>query len=154
VQDAYFSGLPDEAGFLLSIAGWGWHAETGLHILRLIVAGVLDRFPKLQMIIGHMGEGLPYALARSSGVLSMVRKQQRRVADVFRAQVQVTTSGYFTRPPFECARTVLGIDRLMYSVDYPFSPNTRGKEFLDSLELSDEELAKLTHGNAQRLLKL
>jgi predicted TIM-barrel fold metal-dependent hydrolase len=154
VRDAYFSGLPGDAGFLLSIAGWGWHAETGLHILRLIVAGVLDRFPKLQMIIGHMGEGLPYALARSSGVLSMARKQQRSVADVFREQVHVTTSGYFTRPPFECCRAVVGLARMMYSVDYPFSPNTKGKEFLASLQLSEDERVALVGGNAEELLRL
>ena len=69
VRQAYFSGLPGELGFLLSIAGWGWHAETGLHTLRLIVSGLFDRFRTLQLIIGHMGEGLPYALARSSGCL-------------------------------------------------------------------------------------
>ncbi len=63
VQKAYFSGLPGELGHLLSIAGWGWHAETGLHVLRLIVSGLFARLPELQLIIGHMGEGLPYALA-------------------------------------------------------------------------------------------
>ena len=155
VKEAYFSGLPGEAGNLLSIAGWGWHAETGLHILRLIVAGVLERFPRLQIIIGHMGEGVPYALARSNAVLSPVTKDHKRnVAETFLAQVHVTTSGYFTRPPFECARQVIGLERLMYSVDYPFSPNTRGKEFLSGLELSEEEMAALTHTNAERLLKL
>jgi predicted TIM-barrel fold metal-dependent hydrolase len=155
VKEAYYTGLPGEAGFLLSIAGWGWHAENGLHILRLIVAGVLDRFPNLQMIIGHMGEGVPYALARSNSVLTPVsRHLKRSVAETLLDQVNVTTSGYFTRPPFECARQVVGLERLMYSVDYPFSANTRGQEFLGLLELTDEEMAALTHGNAQRVLKL
>ena len=155
VKSVYFSGLSGEAGHLLSIAGWGWHAENGLHLLRLIVSGTLDRFPKLQIIVGHMGEGVPYALARSSGVLSGANKNLKRsVAETFIDQVWVTTSGYFTRPPFECARAVVGMDRLMYSVDYPFSANTRGKEFLASVELSDEDMAKLTHGNAGRVLKV
>ncbi len=155
VKEAYYSGLPGDAGYLLSIAGWGWHAENGLHILRLIVAGVLDRFPKLQIIIGHMGEGVPYALARSSNVLTPAAKHLKRsVAETFLAQVHVTTSGYFTRPPFECARQVVGLDRLMYSVDYPFSPNTRGKEFLASLQLEEHEMTKLTCTNAERVLKL
>ena len=70
VQQAYFSGLPDPLGYMLSIAGWGWHAETGLHTLRLITSGLFDRLPSLQLIIGHMGEFLPYALARSSNVLT------------------------------------------------------------------------------------
>jgi predicted TIM-barrel fold metal-dependent hydrolase len=154
VQDAYYSGM-GEAGFLLSIAGWGWHAENGLHILRLIVAGIFDRFPKLQVIIGHMGEGVPYALARSSAVLTPAAKHlERGVAETFLEQVHVTTSGYFTRPPFDCCLAVVGLDRMMYSVDYPFSANTRGKDFLASLNLSDGEMAKLTHGNARRLLGL
>jgi predicted TIM-barrel fold metal-dependent hydrolase len=155
VQEAYYSGLPGEIGHLLSIAGWGWHAETGLHVLRLIAAGVLDRFPDLQIIIGHMGEGLPYALARSSGVLSRELKHlPLSVAQYFHRNFHVTTSGYFTRPPFACALEVVGIDRLLYSVDYPFSPNTKGRDFLNSLDLTDDAMAKLTHGNAEALLRL
>ena len=155
VKAAYFSGLPAEAGFLLSMAGWGWHAENGLHALRLIVSGLFDRLPRLQMILGHMGEGVPYALARSSNVLSMVMKHfPLSVAEYFQRNFHVTTSGYFTPAPFECALKVVGIDRLMYSVDYPFSPNTRGREFLDRLSLSPEDRDKLTHANAERLLKV
>jgi predicted TIM-barrel fold metal-dependent hydrolase len=155
VKDAYFSGLPVEAAHLLSIAGWGWHAENGLHTLRLIVSGLFDRFPELQIVIGHMGEGVPYALARSSNVLGAATKHlQRSVAEYFHHNFHVTTSGYFTLPPFQCALEVVGIDRLMYSVDYPFSPNTRGRDFLNALNLPDTDYAKLTHGNAEALFKL
>jgi hypothetical protein len=159
VQKAYYSDLPGETGMLLSIAGWGWHAELGLHLLRLIVAGVFDRLPNLQVIIGHMGEGVPYALARSNGILSAAAKNLKRsVTETILDQVHVTTSGYFTRPPFDCARQVLGLDHLMYSVDYPFSPNTRGRDFLATLQsepaLTPTELEALTHGNAERLLRL
>ena len=155
VQQAYFSGLPGEAGHLLSIAGWGWHAENGLHTLRLIVAGVLDKFPNLQIIIGHMGEGVPYALARSSAVLSGAMKHlPLTVADYFHRNFHVTTSGYFTKPPFQCALEVVGIERMMYSIDYPFSPNTKGRDFLATLDLGEEDMARLTHGNAEALLKL
>ncbi|WP_263358487.1 amidohydrolase family protein [Acidicapsa ligni] len=155
VRQAYFSGLPGELGYFLSIAGWGWHAETGLHTLRLIVSGLFDKLPELQLIIGHMGEGLPYALARSSGVLSHVAPDlQRPVADYFKSNIHLTTSGYFSQPPLRCALDVVGIDRLMFSVDYPFSPNTRGRAYLESLSemLSSEDLAKLAHGNVDRLL--
>jgi predicted TIM-barrel fold metal-dependent hydrolase len=157
VREVYYSGLPGEVGMLLSIAGWGWHAETGLHTLRLIVSGLFDRFPDLQLIIGHMGEGLPYAMARSSGILSRAMPQLRQpVADYFRTNIQITTSGYFTQPPLRCALEVLGIDRILLSVDYPFSPNTNGRAFLNSLagSLSTEELAKLSHENAESVLKL
>jgi predicted TIM-barrel fold metal-dependent hydrolase len=154
VKEAYYSGLPGEAGMLLSIAGWGWHAEMGLHLLRLIVSGVLDRLPSLQVIVGHMGEGVPYALARTNGVLSQVTKGRRGVAEVMKDQVWVTTSGYFSRPPFECCREVIGLEKMMYSVDYPFSANTRGRDFLAGLELSESEMASLVHGNAERVLGL
>lgn len=154
IADLYFSGLPGELGHLLSIAGWGWHAETGLHILRLIVSGLLERLPSLRIIVGHMGEGVPYALARCSAVLSMAAGLGRSVAEIFEQQFYVTTSGYFTPPPFVCARTVLGLDRLMYSVDYPFSPITRGAQFLRSLELPPAEEAALRGEHAAAVLGL
>jgi uncharacterized protein len=157
VREAYYSGLPGEVGMLLSIAGWGWHAETGLHTLRLIVSGLFDRLPDLQLIIGHMGEGLPYALARSSSVLSRATPDLRQpVSEYFQSNIHVTTSGYFTQPPLRCALDVIGIDRVMFSVDYPFSPNTSGRAFLDSLAgiLSPEDHAKLTHVNAEKVLRL
>jgi uncharacterized protein len=156
VKEAYFSGLPGELGMLLSIAGWGWHAETGLHTLRLIVSGLFDKVPGLQLVIGHMGEGLPFALARSSGILSGPAKLQRPVAEYFRTNIHLTTSGYFTLPPLECALEVVGIERMMYSVDYPFSPNTKGREFLETVKgvLSAEDFESLVGGNAERVLKI
>jgi uncharacterized protein len=157
VSETYYSGLSGDLGFFLSIAGWGWHAETGLHTLRLIVSGLFDRLPGLQLIIGHMGEGLPYALARSAGILSHAALQLRRpVADYFQSNIHCTTSGYFTVPPLRCALEVIGIDRLLFSVDYPYSPNTRGRTFLDSLAefLDAEDFEKLTYGNAAHLLGL
>ena len=156
VQKAYFSGLPGQLGQLLSIAGWGWHAETGLHLLRLIVSGMFERLPKLQVIVGHMGEGVPYALARSSGILSPAAKLPHTVAEYLKRNVSITTSGYFTAEPFRCAREVVGLDRLMFSVDYPFSPNTRGRSFLTAIaqEMSEDEMQQLTHGNAERLFRV
>ena len=156
VQKAYYSGLPGDLGQLLSIAGWGWHAETALHTLRLIVSGVFDRFPGLQLIIGHMGEGLPFALARSSAVLSRAATLRQPVAEYFKTNIHLTTSGYFTQPPLRCALDVVGIDHMMFSVDYPFSPNTHGRKYLDELAamLSPEELASFTHENAEKLMKL
>ena len=156
VMRTYYLGLPEAVGRMLSVAGWGWHAETGLHTLRLICSGVFDRLPKLQVVIGHMGEGLPYAMARSSGMLSDAARLPQSVADYFQTNVWVTTSGYFSLPPFECALAVLGIDRLMYSVDYPFSPNTRGKSFVEAAATIHDEsdMRKLTHENAMRVLRL
>jgi predicted TIM-barrel fold metal-dependent hydrolase len=156
VKAAYFSGLPGELGNMLSIAGWGWHAETGLHTLRLIVSGLFDKVPGLQLVIGHMGEGLPYALARSSGILSGPARLRQTVAEYFKTNIHLTTSGYFTLSPLKCALEVVGIERLMYSVDYPFSPNTHGREFLEKAAglLSAEDMEKLAGGNAEKVLKI
>jgi predicted TIM-barrel fold metal-dependent hydrolase len=156
VREVYFSGLPGELGPMLSIAGWGWHSETALHTLRLIVSGLFDEVPGLQLIIGHMGEGLPFALARSSGMLSGAAKLKQMVADYFKTNIHLTTSGYFTLPPLECALEVVGIERLMYSVDYPFSANTKGRDFLEKVAgvLSVEEMEMLVGGNAAKVLRL
>jgi predicted TIM-barrel fold metal-dependent hydrolase len=157
VRQAYFSGMEPVAAQLLSIAGWQWHAETALHTLRLILSGLFDRLHHLQLIIGHMGEGLPYALDRSSGILTPAARQLRQpVADYFKTNIHLTTSGYFTLPPLRCALDVVGLERIMFSVDYPFSTTTCGREFLDAAAklLSPVELDRLTHLNAERLLKL
>ena len=156
VFETYFSGLPAGVGHMLSIAGWGWHAETALHTLRLIASGIFDRFPTLQLIIGHMGEMLPMALARTSLGLSHVAKLRQPVAEYFQSNIHLTTSGYFTQPPLQCALDVVGIDRLMFSVDYPFSATTKGSDYLTELEkvLNVDDMKKLTHRNAEALLKL
>jgi hypothetical protein len=103
-----------------------------------------------------MGEMLPMALARTSKALSRVAKLRQPVADYFQSNIHLTTSGYFTQPPLRCALDVVGIDRIMFSIDYPFSPTTNGRDYLVELQnsVSPEDLAKLTHQNAEALLKL
>jgi hypothetical protein len=155
VFEAYFSNLPGRTGEALAGAAWGWHAETGLHALRLVLGGVFDRFPRLTVVIGHMGENIPFSLARADSVLSpMATHLKRRVAEYFHEHFYVTTSAYFTLPPFQCALGVFGIDRLLFSVDYPFSDNLDGRRFLDNVPLSPHDLEKLAHGNAEQLLGL
>jgi predicted TIM-barrel fold metal-dependent hydrolase len=155
VMDAYFSDLPGQLGFLLSTAGWGWHVETGLHSLRLIISGLFDRFPKLKIIIGHMGENLPFSVARAQAVFARGALDLKRpLGEYFQDNFYLTTSGYFTTPPFLCMLQVVGADRILFSVDYPFSPNTVGRKFLDSLAISYEDMEKIAHRNAEKLLKL
>lgn len=155
VRETYYRDLPTEAGFYLSIAGWGWHVDTGMHCLRLILSGVFDRYPKLNVILGHLGEGIPFFLARSDNVLTPRTKGlKRRISEYFRENVFLTTSGFFSVPPFLCALEVVGADRIMFSVDHPFSPMPVGRAFLDGLPISPYDLAKIAHGNAERVLKL
>ncbi len=155
VLDAYYQGLDAQVSATLATSGWGWHAETGLHVLRMILGGVFDRFPGLQMIIGHMGENLPFSLARADERLTPVATGlKRRVGDYFRDHFYVTTSGYFTDPPLLCTLMVLGADRILFSVDYPFASNGRGRAFLDGAPISEADREKIAHGNAERLLGL
>jgi len=156
VQEAYYSGLPKHSGMLLSVAGWGWHSETAIHTLRLIVAGVFDRYPKFKLIIGHMGEMLPMMMARCDNAFKpgQAGVNQRTISQTLKDQVYITTSGLFTKPPLTIAIETFGIDNIMFSVDYPFSTNEQGKQYLDSLDLPQEDMEKLTHGNADKILKM
>jgi uncharacterized protein len=155
VREAYYGGLPGLSGFRLATAAWGWHSETAIHVLRLVVSGTLDRHPKLKLIIGHMGEGLAAMLVRSNNILAGETKHlSRSVAQTILDQVWVTTSGLFTEPPLDVLLDVFGIDRVMFSIDYPYSTNRTGRDFLDKLEMPAADFEKFTHGNADRLLKL
>ena len=155
VRQAYYADLPDGADRVLSTAGWGWHQETAIHVLRMVFAGTLDKHPKLKLIIGHMGEMLPVMLVRidetsAADIEHLKRSPSRQILE----QVWITNSGIFSQPPFIAALQTFGIDRIMFSVDYPYAPNAKGREFLDGVSLAPSDMAKLTHGNADALLKL
>ncbi len=155
VRQAYYLNLPEGTDRVLETAGWGWHSETAIHLLRLVASGALDRHPKLKVIIGHMGEMLPVMLARIDEVIALdIEHLTRPISRTIREQVWITTSGVFTEPPFLAALLTFGIDRIMFSVDYPYAPNAHGRAFLDGLSLAPADIAKLTHGNADALLKL
>jgi hypothetical protein len=155
VHDAYFRGFEPTVEWSLSSGAWGWHAETGLHILRLILAGVFDRFAQLQVIVGHMGEMLPFMIARIDGILAPSRSGlERPVSDYLRGNLHITTSGIFTLPPLLCALMVLGVERIMFSVDYPYSSNEAGTTFLAAAAISPADKELIAHRNAERLLGL
>ncbi len=158
VADIYYSGLPNHTGIAEALAcyGWGWHSETALHVLRLLYAGIFDQYPKLNLIIGHMGEMLPMMMARSERAFKPGNggANQRTLTETFHQQVHITTSGFFTQPPLKIALDTFGIDNIMFSIDYPFSTNEMGIAFLNATELPEEQMAKLAHRNADKLLKL
>jgi predicted TIM-barrel fold metal-dependent hydrolase len=155
VRKAYYEGFAPQISFGLATFAWGWHYETALHVMRLAVSGTFDRYPRLKWIIGHMGEGLPAMLARCEHQFaSDLSYLARPLAQTITDQVYVTTSGLFTNPPFMAALATFGIDRLMFAIDYPYAANALGRNFLDNLPLPPADIAKLAHGNADRLLKL
>ena len=155
VRQAYYSDLPPGAARVLQSAAWGWHSETAIHVLRLVMAGTLDRHPRLKLIIGHMGEMLPMMLQRIYEVSAVDTDHlSRPVSRAILDQVWLTTSGIFSEPPLLAALLTFGIDRIMFSVDYPYSPNSKGRDFLGRLSLAPADMAKFTHRNADALLKL
>ena len=155
VRDAYYTGFAPAVSWFLSAAAWGWHAETGLHVLRIVLAGVFDRHPQLRLVVGHMGEMLPFMLARIDDNLPpRVTGLERLPSEDILSHVHVTTSGLFTLPPLLCTLMVFGAERLMFSVDWPYAPNEPGRRLLESAPVSPGDLERIAHGNAERLLGL
>ncbi|HVB75035.1 MAG TPA: amidohydrolase family protein [Ktedonobacteraceae bacterium] len=155
VREAYYAGFDAQVSYTLATSGWGWHSEVAIHALRLILAGVFDRLPTLQIIIGHMGEMFPFMYARIDNVLTpTARYLQRRVPEYFLHNFYFTTSGFFTDPPLLLTMQIMGSDRIIFSVDYPYSTNEKGREFLENASISPEDKAKISHLNVERLLKL
>lgn len=156
VRAAYYHGLPGNLGFILSVAGWGWHVETAVRVLRLALSGALDRHQRLKLIIGHMGEALPFMLARCEQTFGVETPKflHRSVSQTILDQVWITTSGFFTLAPFMTALLTFGADRILFSVDYPYASNAVARAFLDHLPVSAADREKIAHGNADRLLNL
>ena len=156
LREALYSGLPPRVAARLATGAWGWHAEAGLHVLRMIATGAFDRHPGLRLIVGHCGEMLPFMLARIDAMLGAgsADSMARPPSEYFRRNIWVTTSGLFSIPPVMCTVQVLGVDRVLFSVDYPFGSNAAGRALLDTLPLSPDDKAKIAGGNAERVLGL
>jgi predicted TIM-barrel fold metal-dependent hydrolase len=158
VIDAYYSNIGRTTGSFDALAcwGWGWHSETAIHVLRLLVAGVFDTYPKLKIVIGHMGEMLPMMWDRSNKAFQPGNggQNQRTLIDTFKQQLYMTTSGIFTHPPLQIALDTIGINNIILSVDYPFSTNQMGIDFLNKIQLPADQIAKIAYENADRLLGL
>lgn len=149
VFDTYFKDYPE-----LAASAWGWGIDTGTHLLRLICGGVFDAFPKVNVIVGHMGELIPFHLKRIERGLSRSGRLKRTVFEYMRDHVYVTTSGVFEHASLTCALSTIGIDNLLFAIDDPFADNAEGVAFLESAPLSEADREKLAHGNAERLLRL
>jgi uncharacterized protein len=155
VRDAYYAGFDPTVSESFATFGWGWHLDTGIHALRMVLGGVFDRYPSLQIILGHWGEMIPFYLARFTEAMTHTTKHlQRPLADYFTQQMHFTPSGMFTLPPFQLTLQLVGADRILYSVDYPFRADDQARAFLESAPISPADKEKIAHSNAERLLKL
>ena len=154
VVDAYYSGnFSEEVTTSLAMSGWGWHIETAIHVLRLIVSGAFDRYPRLQIIIGHLGESLPFMLPRINRRLPMeMTKLERPTGDYLRENLHYTISGFNFLPPFLDLLLQVGVDRIIFSADYPFGSMSEARIFLEQLPVSPSDREKIAHGNAEALM--
>jgi 2,3-dihydroxybenzoate decarboxylase len=144
----------------LYFAGWGFAVETGLHAMRLIMSGVFERFPKLLIVLGHMGEGVPFWLQRIDNryllevKLGAVEKLPRLPSEYFRDNFVITTSGVTFGPALRLAVDVLGADRILFAADYPYEVVAEAVTFLDGASISEEERAKIYWQNATQVFRL
>ncbi len=155
VQQAYYSGFSPEVTAQFSLAGWGWHHEAGIHVLRLLLSGAFEKFPDLQLISGHWGEMVPFYLQRLDEVIPpKVSDLSRSISESYKSNVWVTPSGMFDLPHFEFIYKVIGPDRIMWSADYPYFTIDGTREFLENLPISEVDKEKIAHRNAEKLFGL
>jgi predicted TIM-barrel fold metal-dependent hydrolase len=140
---------------MFSGPGWGWHIETAVHVVRMVLGGVFDRFPKLQIVVGHLGEGLPFMLPRlDRNMAPELTGLKRRLADYLRQNVHYTFAGFNFPATFLDLLLEVGVERIMFSVDYPYGSMAKAREFLENLPVSAADRARIAHGNAEKLFKL
>jgi predicted TIM-barrel fold metal-dependent hydrolase len=155
VLDVSYKGFSQEVSFMLAGAGWGWHIETATHILRMILGRVFDRYPELQLVIGHMGETLPFMIQRLDDTMpTHITKLKHPLGFYLRNNIHYTFSGFNYTATFLNLLLEVGIDRIMFSADHPYSSMSKARFFLDQLPISDSDREKIAHGNAERLLKI
>ena len=153
-RDALYAGLPGDLSFWLSISGWGWHTDTATHILRMVLGGVFDRHPGLQIIIGHLGEGLATFLPRFDQQFHTFGGMSATPSEILLEHLSITISGFLILPSFLTTLETFGVERMMYSVDYPFGSLESSRAFFDELPLGLADRDKIAHANAERLLNL
>ena len=144
----------------LYFAGWGFAAETSLHAMRLIMSGAFERFPKLKIILGHMGEGIPFWLQRIDNryllqvKMGAVEKLPRLPSEYFLSNFYITTAGVTSMPALRLSIEMLGPERIMFAADYPYEDDAEALDFLKSATLSEEERQLIAYENAERIFGL
>jgi predicted TIM-barrel fold metal-dependent hydrolase len=152
LMESYFSGFED-----LARPAWGFMVDASIHFLRILFSGAFDAFPRLRIILGHLGEGLPFAMDRlldHTGYVARWRNLRRSPEECLRENLFVTTSGNFSVPSLICTMLTLGADKVMFSVDWPYESNKVGVEFLKRLPVSAQDLENIAYRNATRILRL
>jgi 5-carboxyvanillate decarboxylase len=144
----------------LYFAGWGFAAEAGLHAMRLIMSGTFDRFPKLTVVLGHMGEAIPFWLQRIDNRYALQRRigaapqLEKAPSEYFRENFVITTSGVCSAPALELSLKVLGASRVLFAADYPYESIAEAVEFMDRVAIDEEQRQAIYWRNAARVFRL
>jgi len=133
---------------------WGYTVETATLAIRLVLSGVFEKHPKLKIILGHLGETLPFLVWRIDQALARPGQKAMSFRDIFCGNFYITTSGNFSNPALLCCVMEMGIDHILFAVDWPFVANPPAAKWMESVPLCDEDKAKILSGNAKRLLKM
>jgi predicted TIM-barrel fold metal-dependent hydrolase len=153
VAEVYYKDYVKEFPGLLT-AAWGFTVETATQAIRMVLSGMFEAYPRLKIILGHLGEGLPFSLWRIDMALARQGNRPSAFRDTFREHFWITTSGNFSTPALLCSVMEMGTDRILFSVDYPFVLNPPGMKWMQDIPLGQEDRAKIYGGNAKRLLRL
>lgn len=155
VVKIYYEDYLEDFPSLLN-AAWGFTVETATQGIRLVLSGVFDAYPDVKIILGHLGESLPFSVWRIDHALSRQGNKAGGYSfrDYFCKHFWITTSGNFSNPALLCSVMEMGVDRILFSVDYPFVDNKPGTDWIPNIPLSGEDKAKILSGNAERLLRL
>jgi predicted TIM-barrel fold metal-dependent hydrolase len=153
VADIYLKDYLKKYPVLIG-AAWGFTIETATIGLRMVLSGVFEKYPKLQIILGHMGEALPFLLHRESETLHKLTPDGKDFRDIFTNHFHITTAGYYSTPALNFTITEMGIDRVLFSVDYPYVDSKAGTDWMAGLQLNATDKGKILGGNAKTLLKI
>jgi uncharacterized protein len=155
VADVLYGGFSPAVSGVFAASGWGWHIETAVHLIRMILGGVFDRHPKLQVVVGHLGEGLPFMLPRlNRNMPPQLTKLDRPLGAYLRENVHYTFAGFNFPATFLDLLLEVGVDRIMFSVDHPYGSMAEARTFLDHIPVSASDRERIAHGNAERLFNL
>ena len=153
VMDAYYNDYAKDFP-MVARAAWGYTVETATLAIRMVLNGVFDAYPRLKIVLGHLGETLPFLVWRVDHALARPGAKTLSFRDAFCSHFYVTTSGNFSNPALLCCVMELGIDRILFSVDWPFVANMPAVKWIETVPLSDEDKVKLLSGNAKRLFRM
>jgi uncharacterized protein len=151
----YFGDWSAAIGVMFSGPAFGWHAEAGIHAIRLILSGALDRHPGLKLLSGHWGEVMAFWLERLDETFALVRTgRDRDISDYYRQQIWVTPSGMFNQHQLDHVVAELGAERIIYSEDFPYVKRDNVTGFLTDSGLSDQQMHAIAHANVEALLRI